>query len=254
MTKRTEYNQLVSTVNCSLPSKVNKWRRSIQNWLFPSLCCLCGGAGEGGRDLCRACAGDLVPVGTACRRCGVPLPLPGVCGSCQRRPPVYDRVLSVYHYRPPVDALIKRLKFNGDLRLARLLGALMADRLSALPTAAPELIVPVPLHGERLRQRGFNQALELARPIAGRLGVALDWRQVQRCRATQTQSELPAKQRARNVRGAFTVAPALAARHVAVVDDVMTTGHTVSELAATLRRAGVAEISVWVCARAVLRP
>jgi len=159
--------------------------------------------------------------------------------------------VAIYHYQSPLNSLIKRLKFNGDLHLARLLGTLMSDRLGQRSLEMPELIVPVPLHGERLRQRGFNQTLELARPIAARLGVALDWRHVKRCRATDTQSELPAKLRAQNVRGAFAVTPGFTARRVAIVDDVMTTGHTVNELAATLRRVGVEDISVWVCARAV---
>ena len=201
--------------------------------------------------MCRGCAGDLPVVEVACLRCGAPLPMVGVCGRCQRRPPAFDRAEAICHYRPPLDALIKRLKFNGDLHLARLLGELMADRLNGSLSMLPDVIVPVPLHIKRLRERGFNQALELARPIARRLGVALDWRHVVRLRATEPQSDLPAKQRSRNIRGAFAVEQGFTAGRVAIVDDVMTTGHTANELAATLRRAGVVDISVWVCARAV---
>jgi ComF family protein len=251
MTKPTEYNQLGSSVNCSVLSKVNRWLTSAHEWLTPPVCTLCGKHGEQGRDLCFGCAGDLLLVKEACLQCGAPLSIAGICGRCQRHPPAYDRTTAVFQYRPPLDALIKRLKFNGDLHLARLLGGLMADALNAIDIDLPELIVPVPLHYRRLRERGFNQALELARPIAARLGVPLDWRYVLRNRATDAQTDLPAKLRSRNVKGAFTVGRGLTARHVAIMDDVMTTGHTVNELATMLRRSGVKTISVWVCARAV---
>lgn len=252
MSKLAKYNHLGLPVNHSVFPKVNGWLKSAQVWLFPPLCTLCGGHGERGRDLCPGCAGDLPVVKATCVQCSAPLPLSGMCGYCQRRPPAFDRTVAAFHYLPPLDAMIKRLKFNGDLRLARLLGSLMVDHLGGSEAVLPDVIVPVPLHVQRLRERGFNQALELARPIAERFGAPLDWRHVVRTRATDPQSELPAKLRSRNVKGAFSVAPEFAAQRVAIVDDVMTTGHTVNELAATLRRAGVVDISVWVCARAVL--
>ncbi len=143
------------------------------------------------------------------------------------------------------------LKFRKDIRLARLLGGLMAQELLAQFVAPPgmDVIVPVPLHPARLRERGFNQALELARPLARQLCVPLDSRCAERVRATAPQSALPAKQRRRNIKGAFRVTAAVKGCRVAVVDDVMTTGHTVSEFAATLRRAGAVSVTVWVCAR-----
>jgi ComF family protein len=159
--------------------------------------------------------------------------------------------VAAFRYRAPLDAMVKRLKFHGDLQLARLLGTLMAERVAQSADVLPEVIVPVPLHPRRLRRRGYNQALELARPIARRLAVPLEWRQVRRVRATDPQTEVPASLRSRNVKDAFAVAPGFCARRVAIVDDVMTTGHTVNELAKALRRAGAAEISVWVCTRAV---
>lgn len=254
MPKRADYNRSGVSVNCFAPPEVNGWFKRAQEWVLPPVCVLCGGRGERGRDLCPGCAGDLPVIAAACVRCCAPLPVAGTCGYCQRRPPAFDRTTAVFHYRPPLDALVKRLKFNGDLHLARLLGGLMADYLAQNETVLPELIVPVPLHGRRLRERGFNQALELARPVAARLGVPLAWRQVMRTRATDPQSDLPAKLRSRNVKGAFAAAAGFAAQRVAIVDDVMTTGYTANELAATLRRAGAADISVWVCARAVFGP
>jgi ComF family protein len=247
MLKATEYSQLISSVNRFALQKVNRSREC----LFPTLCALCGDYGQPDRELCPACERDLPAVTVACLQCGAPLPVPGLCGRCQRRPPAFVGTVAVFHYRPPVDILIKRLKFKDDLRLARLLGGLMADRLEAADAVPPDLIVPVPLHARRLRRRGFNQALELAHPIARRLAVPLNRHNVIRTRATDPQSDLPAGLRSRNVKDAFAVAAELGARHVAIVDDVMTTGHTVNELALTLRNNGVTKVSVWVCARAV---
>ena len=253
MSKPGEYNRLLAAVNRMLGGRVNNWLQSGQAWLLPAHCVLCGGVGERGRDLCAACRADLPDSGPACRQCALPLPAAGLCGRCQRRPRPFAAAAAAFHYRPPVDALVQRLKFGGDIRLARLLGELMSEVLlaRAAPPAA-EVLVPVPLHPSRLRQRGFNQALELARPLARRSGLPLDARSVERLRATAPQSDLPAKLRRRNVKGAFRVTPALAGRHVLLVDDVMTTGQTVSELAATLRRAGAASVTVWVCARVAL--
>lgn len=251
MSKPNEYNQLYSLVNNLWQLKVNKRLRSAQECFFPTLCVLCGSTGQPGRELCRDCERDLPIIDISCRQCGAPLPVPGLCGRCQHHPPAFAQTVAVFHYLPPLDDLVKRIKFKGDLHLARLLGELMAERLDASNTLLPDVIMPVPLHARRLRERGFNQALELARPIAKRLSLPLSWRQVIRIRATDPQSDLPAKLRSKNVKGAFALSSAFRARHVAIMDDVMTTGHTVNELALLLRRNGATYISVWVCARAV---
>ena len=251
MYKPTEYNQLYCLVNRSGFSEVNKRIKSAQECLFPRLCALCGASGQWGRELCSGCVQDFPVIKVACSQCGAPLPVSGVCGRCQRRPPAFASTIAVFHYLPPLDGLVKRLKFKDDLYLARLLGGLMADRLAAPDIPVPDMIVPVPLHPRRLRERGFNQALELARPIADRLAVPLDWQHVIRSRATDPQSDLPAKLRSRNVKGAFAVPAEFTGQRIAIVDDVMTTGHTVNELSLALRRKGVTDISVWVCARAV---
>ena len=125
----------------------------------------------------------------------------------------------------------------------------MVQRLATIQPL-PEAILPVPLHSTRLRERGFNQALELARPMAQALALPLLIHHSQRTRATVAQTSLSAKQRRKNIRGAFQVTQPLPARHIAIVDDVMTTGQTINELAKTLRKAGATHIDVWVCARA----
>lgn len=218
---------------------------------MPRCCVLCGAGGEG--ELCAGCERELPLNESCCARCAVPLPEAKgelLCGPCAQRPPPYDRALSLLRYAYPADKLIQKLKFNAQLHLARLLGERLAGYVARHITQAPQVILPVPLHRMRLRERGFNQALELARPVARRLNIPLDYRSGARVRATAAQSLLPAAERRLNIKGAFQITRPLAARHAAIVDDVMTTGHTVEEFAATLRKAGVEKIEVWVLARA----
>ncbi len=143
------------------------------------------------------------------------------------------------------------MKFKGHLAIAREFGALLARRVSTHQALTPQCLVPVPLHRARLTTRGFNQALEIARPVAKALSIPLDFTSCSRARNTAAQTVLPAKQRARNVRGAFRVRKPLPFKHVAIVDDVITTGHTAAALARALRRTGIKQVDLWVCARTV---
>ena len=210
-------------------------------------------------DLCLGCQTDLPYQKQACQRCA--LPLHGVhddesgvalCGNCLNDSPAYDRVLCVFTYASPVDRLIQDLKFHRKLHIARLLGEIMASHLARRVQTRPDLIIPVPLHSARLRERGYNQALELARPVARKLKIPIDYRSCERLRATPAQSDLPANERPRNVEGVFSITGNVQGRHIAIIDDVMTTGSTVEELATALREAGAGAIDVWVCARASL--
>ena len=170
---------------------------------------------------------------------------PGVCGDCLRDPPLLAQTRAVFVYGFPLDRLVPRFKFHRDLAAGRLMADLMAGALMSAPR--PDALVPVPLHARRIRQRGYDQALELARPVARELGLPLV-EGLQRVRATHAQSELDAAARRRNLRGAFVARPGLPA-HVALVDDVMTTGATLRAAAMALRRAGVERVDAWVCAR-----
>ncbi|CAK0757905.1 competence protein ComFC [Gammaproteobacteria bacterium] len=158
---------------------------------------------------------------------------------------------AAFTYEPPIDHLIITLKFHSRLAHARLLGELLADHLAAREDPLPELILPVPLHPTRLRTRGYNQAVELARPIARRLGLSIDTTLCRRIRATASQSTLDAKTRRRNMHGAFAITSKnrIAGGRVAILDDVVTTGNTVEEFARVLRQAGAREIEVWAVAR-----
>ncbi|HXH03808.1 MAG TPA: ComF family protein [Candidatus Competibacteraceae bacterium] len=230
---------------------IDHWLKKLQLALFPSHCLLCGAPGQDTRDLCAGCAAELPRNPIACPRCALPLPHPGLpCGRCQRRPPPFERTIAPLRYRHPVDALIRDFKFHGRLTLAPLLAELLAEAVTAAAVPRPEALLPVPLHPARLRERGFNQSLELTRHLGRRLALPLLLDGVQRVRPTLAQSSgLGLLARRRNLRGAFVVTKPLAVRHLAIIDDVYTSGSTVSELARTLRRAGVATLQVWVCAR-----
>lgn len=245
---------LGATADCQLLKSlwVNNWSEKAQAWLFPSICALCGVRSTQQYDLCQDCCAELPYLQAACRSCALPLPSSGICGHCLREAPSFDRTHAVFHYATPVDFFIKRLKFSKKLNYARLLARLMAEELARrYPDASglPDLIIPVPLHRSRLRSRGYNQALELARPIAAFFNIPLDYQCCVRNRDTALQSDLPASQRRKNVKDAFQ-AGRINADHVVLVDDVMTTGHTVNELARIMRKRGVARIDVWTCARA----
>ncbi|SEP86325.1 comF family protein [Ectothiorhodospira magna] len=201
-------------------------------------------------DLCAACREALPVSDHACTRCGLPLAYPApFCGHCLRGPPPFEATWAALSYTSPVDGLIADFKFRARLPQGRLLGQLMADVL-APRVVMPDCLIPVPLHRHRLRERGFNQSLELARPLARRLNCALIHDAVIRIRATPPQYTLAATERRVNLRGAFRVAPGFEAGHVALVDDVMTTGSTLREIAAALKAHGVGRVDVWVLARA----
>lgn len=235
-------------VNFTTMAMVDGWRRAWRR-AWPAHCLACGGRGAGGRDLCAACHAGLPWLRTACPRCALPLPTPGsVCGEYLSNPPPLDAVHAAFVYAPPLDRLLPRFKFHGDLAAGRLLAALMCEAAPRFPRDAA--IAPIPLHRNRLRQRGYDQALELAKPLASTFGIPLRDDLLRRTRITAAQSRLHADQRKRNLRNAFEVdASAALPSCVVLVDDVMTTGATLHAAAKALRKAGAARVEAWVCAR-----
>ena len=232
--------------------KVYQWGGQLLESLLPPACRLCGARTRAGRGLCPGCLQDLPWLQQGCRQCARPLrgETATRCGHCQRQPPPFDQVTAVFHYQPPLDYLLKRLKFARDHGLGPLLADLLAKQLRRRTAALPELLLPMPLHASRLRERGYNQATEIARPLARALDIPLEHGLCRRTRATEAQSLLGTTARRLNVRNAFDINDPVPARHVAIVDDVMTTGSSVTELARVIRQAGVDEIEVWVIARA----
>ncbi len=243
-----------------LPALQSRFAAGVRALCPPVACVSCGATAEGA-GLCPPCREDLPFLGAACPACALPLAAdaaPGVlCGVCRRRPPPQACTVATFLYEEPAVGLIQGLKFQGRLLHARLLGELMAERLQVLMQSRagdlPRLLVPVPLHRRRQRERGYNQALEMARPIAARLGIPLDYGSCRRVLATARQSDLDVKARRANVRRAFRARWRPGFEHLAVVDDVMTTGHTLAEVVRCLQRAGAGRVEVWVCARAPLR-
>ncbi|TNJ32705.1 ComF family protein [Arenimonas terrae] len=230
-------------------SRWRAWAQDLGLALLPARCLVCGERGVGGQDLCDDCRAALPWNRSACARCALPLPVPApLCGRCRRAPPPFDGSCAAFRYGFPLDRLLPRLKFHGDLAAGRLLAELAAEALAE--ASRPQLLLPVPLHPARLRQRGYDQALELARPLARALDLPLCADHLRRQRATAAQSELGAPARRRNVRDAFALRPGTLPAHVAVFDDVMTTGATLSECCRLLKRAGVVRVDAWAVARA----
>jgi len=225
------------------------WTR-LRHFLLPPRCLLCEAPGQADTDLCAACAAELPRNRVHCMRCGLPLATPAAaCGHCLRHPPPWQAAWTRFRYGWPLDRLEARFKFSQDLAAGRTLAA--AWCAEPPPALLPGLLLPVPLARARLRQRGYNQALELARPLARRLDLPLRHDLLLRTRDTAAQTTQPdAPARRRNVRGAFALRPgARLPDHVAVLDDVLTTGATLGECARVLRRAGVARVDVWALAR-----
>lgn len=232
--------------------KVDGIAGRVLRLVLPPRCLLCGAAGDDGHDLCAGCAGDFAVNAVCCPRCALPLESPApLCGECLRREPPFARAWVPFRYGHPLDLLEARFKFHRDLAAGRVLAERMIERAHDDRPQRPDVMIPVPLHRTRLRERGYNQALELAQPLARALGVPLRADLLARIQATPAQTGLDAKARRRNLRGAFEVdASAALPNHVVLVDDVMTTGATLRECARVLRRAGVARVDVWALARA----
>jgi len=235
---------------------VDRHRRRLTQVLWPTSCILCGGAGSEQMDLCGDCAADLARNEPACTVCAQPLPGAisevRVCGTCLRDPPPFASSFVPFRYAYPLDHLVQGLKFRNELACGRVLGQLFAGCLLARGTPLPEAIIPVPLALRRYRQRGYNQASELALPIRRVTGVAVRSDLAIRQRETAEQAGLDRKARRRNLTGAFAAVAPLHALHVAILDDVVTTGSTVRELADVLRRAGAEQIEIWAIARTEL--
>jgi len=237
--------------------RVQRWVDTARRWLarlaWPGTCLLCGRSGTGSIDLCCECAADLPRNEPACTVCAAPLAAGTaallVCGQCLRDPPSFRSSLVPFRYAYPLDHLVRGLKFRNHLACGRVLGQMFVRRLAACAEPLPEAIIPVPLAPGRYRQRGYNQASELAHAIQRGTGVAVRADVVIRQRETAEQAGLDRKARRRNVKGAFAALAPLCAQRVAILDDVVTTGSTVRELADVLQGTGVEQIVVWAIAR-----
>ena len=234
-------------------------RRSLRRLpqLLPSSCALCLQSGP--QALCRDCRQRYFHIQPhRCLQCAIPTILNTArCGDCIKRKPAFDATIVATDYVAPADQLVLALKFNATLTLAPLLAQLLYERIERVRKAGtrsqPTLLTAVPLGPHRLQERGFNQALEIAKPLSALLGLRLEARLIERVSETQAQSMLPLAQRRHNMRRAFVVPhealQQVRGQHIGVVDDVMTSGATLDELAATLKRFGARSVTNLVFAR-----
>ena len=219
---------------------------------------LCGDSVDRSISLCESCEADLPLIISACRQCGIPLSdvnqktEVSLCGQCIQQPPAVDYTLSLYHYETPLDYMISQMKFQQQLSYAAILGELFKRRILELTPESemPDAILPMPLHKKRLVKRGFNQSIEISRTIVSETPLPVLLNTVKRSKETLEQTKLSKKDRQKNIRGCFEVVSAPIQSHIVIIDDVVTTGATVNELAKTLKDVGIKRVGVWSIARA----
>lgn len=232
---------------------VYNWINNVQPRLFPPICLLCSSTNAVTLDICNPCLDDLPHNRHYCQVCALPLSQHhserAVCGNCLKQAPSFDSCHAAFAYDYPISNLISEFKFSGKLHNGRLLANLLINSIETYQLPLPDLIIPIPLHRSRLRERGFNQAVELARPLGRHFDIPVDTHRCKRIRATGAQSNLEKKARQRNVRGAFRLTGPIAYNHVALLDDVVTTGSTVAEVARMLKLSGIKRVDVWTLAR-----
>jgi len=232
---------------------VNNWRNIIQDYLLPPTCILCGDNGFNSQDICQPCYNDMLKNIHCCYRCAEIFETansnPQLCGYCLSHTVAFDETHAPFIHQGIVRHLIANLKFKKQYKNARLLGCLLANYLDKT-AELPELIIPTPLHILRFQERSFNQSFEISKTIAKRLKLPIDNKSCIRQQDTQHQTNLSAKQRHKNIKNAFKLIKPISANHVAIVDDVMTTGSTANELARVLKKSGISRVDIWICARA----
>jgi ComF family protein len=231
--------------------------KHIFNAILQQACILCASHKGGEHGLCSACQQSL-PWHSApkCPQCGL-LSDGQICGHCLQSAPSFDATRAFFSYEYPLDRLLQHYKYKESLHLADTFASLFIKHLfndCPINQTQTDLIMPMPMHNERLKQRGFNQALEIARLISKHRQIKLDFTSCQRIRLTPPQASLPLKERIKNIRGVFQCDTNLQGLNIALVDDVMTSGASLNELAKTLKQAGAAHVECWVIARTLPSP
>ena len=215
--------------------------------LFGRYCLLCNAVSDASHGLCSACFKDLPSLPIAhCPQCALPSPEAHLCGHCLRSPPAFDLTYGLFSYEYPVDAMLQRYKYQHRLSMAARFAELMAIKIKC--NTIPDLLIPMPLHPLRLRERGFNQSLEIAKQLNRHLHIEVDI-SCQRVKAAPPQASLPLKARVKNMKNAFACKRRYDGLRIALIDDVMTTGASMNELAKTLKAAGAEHVECWVIAR-----
>lgn len=245
------FNEFMQDTSFSIKEKLTR----IYHALLPSTCALCLSITQSA-NICQPCLKELPSLPHSCYQCAQFIPSQSgknevLCHHCLTHPPAYDRVHALFPYQFPIIQMIRRLKFGGELVYAKAFGEILIQRIQKwyAEKPLPDLIIPVPLHKKRLKERGFNQALEIAKPIGSKLNIAIDYLSCKRIKSTIPQSGLSAVQRQRNITHAFSVHRDFSGLTLAIVDDVITTGHTLREFCSILKKHHAESIHIWCCAR-----
>jgi len=218
------------------------------NWLFPETCLICKKTYQNAPSncLCSTCHTQLLYLDQHCSLCGFALPKhTDHCGRCLTQPPAYDHYFCAFQYQSVIRDLICQFKYSGRPELAKPLAALFMHELHAKDIGLPDLIIPVPMHLNKLRQRGFNQSALLAKQLSKKMAIPYSDKIIKKHQHTPPQAELNHKQRLNNIKGSFVINKSLHAKNVAIIDDVVTTGATMHEMTKILRKSGVNCIHVW---------
>lgn len=218
----------------------------FNHWLLSSDCVLCTASVRLDIQLCQGCYDDLPWYHQPqCLQCGL-LSNHVICGKCLKESPYFDATHAALRYEFPLDAMMQRYKYGASLQFGNIFAQLLLTRNLSREI---DLLIPMPLHPQRLQERGFNQSLEIAKVLAKKLQILLDYQSVIRTKLTPPQASLPLKERAKNIKGVFAVNGDLTGKRIAIVDDVMTSGASLNELAKILKKAGAAHVECWVVAR-----
>jgi ComF family protein len=220
--------------------------KKIYNSLLPQLCALCQATSDGDIALCAHCLNDLPWHATnSCMQCGLEANNL-ICGHCMKESPFFDKTHVLFNYAYPVNALLQYYKYSHALHLSQTLGALLGEKLLGKTI---DVIIPMPLHPQRLQERGFNQSLEITKVLSSYANIPFDAHSCERIKNTPSQASLKYKDRIKNIKGAFSCNGQLTGKRVALIDDVMTTGASLNELAKTVKKHGAIEVSCFVLAR-----
>lgn len=231
--------------------------QALEKLILPYHCVMCLEISDQRRDLCQKCQNELPTFSHTCQQCGIAFPgnpHPHRCGQCITHPPYFDNTVVGFDYQTPIDGWLRQFKFHKKGVYARILTEIFAEKLLQIfindPELKPQIIVPMPLHWRRLTQRGFNQAHIIAQYLSRKLNIPLlKPTCVTRIKYTQAQSSLNLNARKHNMREAFSVQKLTETKHIAIIDDIITTGNTVSALSQQLKSSGVQRISIWALAR-----
>jgi len=221
----------------------------LDAWLLPYCCIACHKLSDRQQDLCHSCLNSLPLIETMCTQCAHPLPAQNLCGQCRQQTPAFDKTIAAFAYTDLIPHFIQQFKYQHRLVYGRVLGDLLLEQILRYHPVDVEALIPMPLHWWRHLRRGYNQSYLIAKILGKQLGLPVYQQSIYRRRATKIQRSLTKSQRAQNMQHAFHLGKTLPYQRVAIIDDVMTTGHTVNALAQALKQAGATWVEVWVIAR-----